>query len=340
MYAFDPELTEPASRLPRVDYADLGTARAAARAIAAHQQPYSPATPVRVTDTRAPGPPDAPDVPVRLYRPAVAGPVPALLYLHWGGFVIGGVDGVHHTCVRIADQVGALVVSVDYRLAPEHPFPAALDDCHAVLEWVAKEATELGVDADRIGVGGESAGGGLAAALCLAVRDRGGPALRHQCLLFPALDDRLDTVSARAFTDTPMWDRANALVSWGHYLRGRAGAADVPALAPPPAPPTCPDFPQPSWWPASSTRCATRRSTTRTGSSRRGSARSFATTPAPSTPRSRSPRRPSPGGSSPTRWPPSVRAWRPDRDARSGVRASTPPSVPPVARRPGLGAHP
>ncbi|MFC8619118.1 alpha/beta hydrolase [Micromonospora purpureochromogenes] len=233
MYAFDPELTEPASRLPRVDYADLGTARAAARAIAAHQQPYPPAAPVRVTDTRAPGPPDAPDVPVRLYRPAVAGPVPALLYLHWGGFVIGGVDGVHHTCVRIADQVGALVVSIDYRLAPEHPFPAALDDCHAVLEWVAKEATELGVDADRIGVGGESAGGGLAAALCLAVRDRGGPALRHQCLLFPALDDRLDTVSARAFTDTPMWDRANALVSWGHYLRGRAGAADVPALAAP-----------------------------------------------------------------------------------------------------------
>ncbi|GAB3179244.1 acetyl esterase/lipase [Micromonospora palomenae] len=233
MYAFDPELTEPASRLPRVDYADLGTARAAARAIAAHQQPYLSAAPVRVTDTRAPGPPDAPDVPVRLYRPAVAGPVPALLYLHWGGFVIGGVDGVHHTCVRIADQVGALVVSVDYRLAPEHPFPAALDDCHAVLEWVAKEATELGVDADRIGVGGESAGGGLAAALCLAVRDRGSPALRHQCLLFPALDDRLDTVSARAFTDTPMWDRANALVSWGHYLRGRAGAADVPALAAP-----------------------------------------------------------------------------------------------------------
>ncbi|MGN9920030.1 alpha/beta hydrolase [Micromonospora palomenae] len=233
MYAFDPELAEPASRLPRVDYADLGTARAAARAIAAHQQPYLPAAPVRVTDTRAPGPPGAPDVPVRLYRPAVAGPVPALLYLHWGGFVIGGVDGVHYTCVRIADQVGALVVSVDYRLAPEHPFPAALDDCHAVLEWVAKEATELGVDADRIGVGGESAGGGLAAALCLAVRDRGGPALRHQCLLFPALDDRLDTVSARAFTDTPMWDRANALVSWGHYLRGRAGAADVPALAAP-----------------------------------------------------------------------------------------------------------
>ncbi|MEU4715809.1 alpha/beta hydrolase [Micromonospora purpureochromogenes] len=233
MYAFDPELTEPASRLPRVDYADLGTARAAARAIAAHQQPYLPATPVRITDTRAPGPPGAPDVPVRLYRPAVAGPVPALLYLHWGGFVIGGVDGVHHTCVRIADQVGALVVSVDYRLAPEHPFPAALDDCHAVLEWVAKEATELGVDADRVGVGGESAGGGLATALCLAVRDRGGPALRHQCLLFPALDDRLDTVSARAFTDTPMWDRANALVSWGHYLRGRAGAADVPALAAP-----------------------------------------------------------------------------------------------------------
>ncbi|WP_446209965.1 alpha/beta hydrolase [Micromonospora sp. IBSANI012] len=233
MYAFDPELTEPASRLPRVDYADLGTARAAARAIAAHQQPYLPAVPVRVTDTRAPGPPGAPDVPVRLYRPAAAGPVPALLYLHWGGFVIGGVDGVHHTCVRIADQVRALVVSVDYRLAPEHPFPAALDDCHAVLDWVAKEATELGVDADRIGVGGESAGGGLAAALCLAVRDRGGPALRHQCLLFPALDDRLDTVSARAFTDTPMWDRANALVSWGHYLRGRAGAADVPALAAP-----------------------------------------------------------------------------------------------------------
>lgn len=233
MYAFDPELAARVPLLPRVDYADPPTARATLRQIVAHQPPYHPTTPIDVRDRRVPGPPGAPEVAVRVYRPEAARPLPGLLYLHWGGFVFGDLDTVHTTCLRLADQVDAVVVAVEYRLAPEHPYPAGLEDCYAALEWMAKDAAGLGIDPGRLGVGGESAGGGLAAALTLAARDRGGPALRHQCLLFPALDDRLDTVSARTFVDTPMWDLANARASWGFYLPGTAGGADVPPLAAP-----------------------------------------------------------------------------------------------------------
>ncbi|GAB1644476.1 alpha/beta hydrolase [Krasilnikovia sp. MM14-A1259] len=227
MYAFAPDLASRLDVLRRVDYADLTTARQSLRALVAHHEPYRPDATVAVTQHAVPGPPGAPDVPVRVYHPAAPRPLPALIYLHWGGFAVGDLDTVHQTCLRLADRTGSVLVNVDYRLAPEHPYPAALDDCWAVLEWLAKEGADLGVDTGRIGVAGESAGGGLAAALALAVRDRSGPALHLQCLLFPALDDRLTTVSARAFTDTPMWDRANAQITWRYYLGGTAGVVDA-----------------------------------------------------------------------------------------------------------------
>ena len=111
-----------------------------------------------------------------------------------------------------AHAVGAeaIVVSVDYRLAPEHPFPAGVDDCYAALQWLHAQAATFGVDAARIGVGGQSAGGGLAAATVLLARDRGGPAVCFQFLGIPELDHRLETASMRAFVDTPMWHRGNA----------------------------------------------------------------------------------------------------------------------------------
>ncbi|MEU8088838.1 alpha/beta hydrolase [Micromonospora sp. NPDC049101] len=233
MYDFATDLADRLSALPRVDYADLPATRAALRAAVAHHRPYQPSRPVEVGDRLVPGPPGAPPVAVRVYRPDADRPQPALIYLHWGGFVTGDLETVHQTCLRLADRIDAVVVNVGYRLAPEHPFPAGLEDCYAALEWLAKEGAGLGVDTGRIAVGGESAGGGLAAALALAVRDRGGPALRLQCLLFPALDDRLETVSARAFTDTPMWDRHNAQVSWRYYLGDAAGGDAVDPLAAP-----------------------------------------------------------------------------------------------------------
>lgn len=128
-----------------------------------------------------------------------------------------------------------MVVSVEYRLAPEHPFPAATDDGFAALRWFAEQAGALGVDPGRIGVSGVSAGGGLAAAMTLLSRERGGPPLCFQLLQSPALDHRVATGSALALTDTPLWHRANAESSWGYYLGelppGAVPAAASPALA-------------------------------------------------------------------------------------------------------------
>ncbi|ARZ66351.1 esterase [Streptomyces albireticuli] len=236
-YDYDPELAPWAARLAPVDYTDPVAARAAVRGIAGRQAPYRPLGAVEVSEAAAPGPDGAPPVPLRVYRPAARGarPGPGLLYLHWGGFVCGDLDALHPTCLRLADHTGAVVVAPAYRLAPEHPFPAGPEDAYAALCWTAGNAARLGVDRDRLGIGGESAGGGLAAAVALLARDRGGPPLRMQCLMWPELDDRLDTVSARAFTDTPKWDRASAQASWGHYLgpRHRPGADGVPPYAAP-----------------------------------------------------------------------------------------------------------
>jgi acetyl esterase len=187
----------------------------------ARQLAYEATSPVLVEDRVIPAPRHGYEVTVRLFRPAEApGPLPALIFPHWGAFVTGDLDTSQTAATRIADLVGALVVSPDYRLAPENPFPAALLDCYAALEWTAATSAELQVDTDRIGVGGFSAGGGLAAGLALLARDRHAPRVCYQYLLFPQLDDRLDTVSAQSFVDTPMLDRASLVLSWKHYLNG------------------------------------------------------------------------------------------------------------------------
>lgn len=242
-YAFDPELAPFAARMAPIDYSDPETARVTLREVMARQPAYRPRGPVAIVDRTIPGPAGGPPVTVRLYRPQRRGErLPALVYPHWGGFVTGDLDTARTSSTRIADLLGVLVVSPDYRLAPEHPFPAGLDDCYAALEWTADNAGALGVDPRRLGVGGLSAGGGLAAAMALVARDRGGPPVRFQCLLFPELDDRLETVSARAFVDTPMLDRGNLELSWKHYLGGSGGevspyaaparAADLSGLPP------------------------------------------------------------------------------------------------------------
>jgi acetyl esterase/lipase len=230
-YEFDPELAPLVPRMARIDYTDVETARKALREITAAMPRYEPREPVAAEQRVVPG--EHP-VPVRVYRPAgAARALPGVVYLHGGGFVLGDLDMVDSVATRVADLAEVVVVSVDYRLAPEHPFPAGLQDCYAALEWAVAEAADLGIDADRVGVAGESAGGGLAAALTLLTRDRGGPRLRHQCLVNPELDDRLDTPSARAFVDTPKWDRDNAVASWRHYLGDALGEDAVPELAAP-----------------------------------------------------------------------------------------------------------
>lgn len=131
------------------------------------------------------------DLPVRVYRPEGDGPAPVLVWYHGGGWVIGEVETSDATARTLCARAGAVVVSVEYRLAPEHPYPAAPDDAWAALRWVAEHASELGGDPDRLAVGGDSAGGNLAALVALRARDEGGPALRHQLLVYPCTDLRM-----------------------------------------------------------------------------------------------------------------------------------------------------
>jgi acetyl esterase len=194
---------------------------------------------VDLTATGIPGD-DAVPTTLRVYRPH--GPLPGgrrredglpiVVNYHGGGGSLGNLDQSDWLCAWVATRVGALVVSVDYRLAPEHPYPAALDDCAAALDWLA---TRPEVDPARVALHGMSAGGGLAAALTLRIRDLGGPAVCFQVLDAPEVDDRLDTPSMRAFVDTPLWSRPDAERSWAHYLSGPDGGAngDVPVYAAP-----------------------------------------------------------------------------------------------------------
>jgi acetyl esterase/lipase len=175
-----------------------------------------------------------PDVGVRVYRPKDhSGPGPGVLMIHGGGFIIGNVESEHASAAMTAMQTGAVVISVEYRLAPEHPFPAAVHDCYSALRFLADKAGELGVDPARLALMGTSAGGGLAAATALLARDLGGPALCFQMLHIPELDDRLETASMRTFVDSPLWNRPLAVLSWKAYLGSAADSDDVSPYAAP-----------------------------------------------------------------------------------------------------------
>jgi acetyl esterase/lipase len=185
-------------------------------------------------DALVPGPAGAPQVPLRIYTPKahVSEPRGCVFEIHGGGFLMGSIEMMDAWCQVAAATLAVVVVSVEYRLAPEHPFPAGIEDCYAALCWTAQHAAEIGVDAARIAIAGQSAGGGLAAGTALLARDRGFPALRFQLLEIPELDDRLDTPSMLAFTDTPLWNRPNAVWSWKHYL-GANHAGEVSSYAAP-----------------------------------------------------------------------------------------------------------
>jgi acetyl esterase/lipase len=194
--------------------------------------PAPPADPrVAIENRTVPGPAGAPAVPVRVYRPLHATDVsPGVVYFHGGAFVVGDLETEHANCLHYCGELACVVVSVDYRLAPEHPFPAGAEDCYAALCWTVEHAHDLGLDAARVAVGGSSAGGGLAAAVALMARDREGPALCFQLLVYPVLDDRGITPSS-AFQDVPVFNGQAAEWMWRHYVG--EDAADVSPYAAP-----------------------------------------------------------------------------------------------------------
>ena len=161
---------------------------------------------------------------IREYRPRTHTSAPSVLYVHGGGFTVGTLDGVDELCRRIADQADCAVFSVEYRLAPEHPCPAALDDVRAAYAWLIGNAARLGLDPDRVAVAGDSAGAGLAASLCLDLRERGCPQPVLQLLVYPAVDDTFQRPSWTDFADAPLLGTEDARWFWRQYV-GEAGVA-------------------------------------------------------------------------------------------------------------------
>ena len=211
-----------------IDLNDIAATRRARQALAETMPAQPEVTGVTETDHHIPGRPNDPDVRVRVYRPEEPKPgMPALYWIHGGGMVMGDIEGSDHACRQVVKAIGGVVVSVDYRLAPETPFPGPIEDCYAGLVWLMSQAPELGVDPGRVAIGGGSAGGGLAASLAHLIRDRGEHQVAYQWLIYPMLDDRNDTPSSHRITDPRVWCRASNEAGWRALLGERAGTDDV-----------------------------------------------------------------------------------------------------------------
>ncbi len=172
-----------------------------------------------VENRKIPGP--AGEIPVRIYTPSGNGPFPVLMYYHGGGWVLGDLESHDAACRSLTNGARCVTVSVDYRLAPEHKFPAAVEDCYAATEWMSENAASLNADARRLAVGGDSAGGNLAAVVSLIARDRKTPQVSLQLLVYPATDGALDTYSHKTFLDYFLTHGA-VVYFWNHYVRSEA----------------------------------------------------------------------------------------------------------------------
>ena len=197
-----------------------GTPADARAALGAMINVFGPGPAVRnAEDRRIPGP--AGEIPVRIYTPS-GKPAGILVYYHGGGWVVGDLASHDYVCRALTNETGCVVVAVDYRLAPENKFPAAAEDCYAATQWAATNAAALGADAEHIAVGGDSAGGNLAAVVALMARDRGGPRIRHQMLIYPVTDAAMNTPSHEEFTaDGMVLSKADMVWFWGHYLKSK-----------------------------------------------------------------------------------------------------------------------
>lgn len=211
------------SGAPPLHQMSVSEARAALAQLVAEHGPHRDSS-AQITDDNIPGPADR--IPIRIYTPSGSRPHPALVYFHGGGFVLGDLDTSDGACSVLAARAHAVVISVDYRLAPEHPFPAAVEDAWAATRWVAEHAAELGVSVDRIAVGGDSAGANLAAVVALLARDADGPALTSQLLLYPITDAGAYSASYEANAEGYFLTKDTMRWFLQHYLPDEADRAD------------------------------------------------------------------------------------------------------------------
>jgi len=234
----DPELAAPLDAWHKatgggINLHDIPAARKMMDELAAAQMAKAPTIEgVNTEDKQVPGLEGAPDVFVRVYQPTDRpDTLPALLWIHGGGYVLGSVERDDLLAKHLARVGQCVVASVEYRLAPEYPFPAPVEDCYAALKWFAAHTDEFGVDQSRIAIGGASAGGGLAAGLALLSRDRGEIELAYQLLIYPMLDDRNIEPASETAPDTYVWTRENNLMGWRAYLGREPGGDDVSPYA-------------------------------------------------------------------------------------------------------------
>jgi acetyl esterase/lipase len=222
----DPELAVILPALPEM-LADIRRENIAEVRAAMDAQPAPEIeTEVGVEERTIPGP--GGKLPLLVYARPSEAVRPCLVWIHGGGYILGSARD--DRARRIAEQLDVVVVSVDYRLAPEHPFPAGPEDCHAALVWVVENAAALRIDPERVALGGASAGGGMAAGVALMNRDRGGPSLSLQLLLYPMIDNFHDTASGR-ITNHPVWNRRTSFNAWEMYLDGEPGRDASPYAA-------------------------------------------------------------------------------------------------------------
>ena len=232
----DPELAPSLEMIPEdgsFNFDDLPAAREMSNRMFAQMAALMPpVTGVISRNITMPGPNGAPDLKARIYLPEnISGSRPGMLWIHGGGYILGDLEGDDNNIARMSVNTGCVIISTNYRLAPENPFPAPVEDCYAALKYMIKNAENLGIDKSRVAIGGGSAGGGLAAGLAILARDRGEIDIIFQLLIYPMIDDRNITPSSHSITDPRTWDRDKNIFAWNAYLGNSKEGSNVSPYA-------------------------------------------------------------------------------------------------------------